>query len=294
MNTGNLWQRLTALVKSRGEPGSGRTCPVGHPMDPQWSTCPLCEAEQQAHQPTAPLQDSQRPVTPSTAKLAAGQPAPPPVNEAVRDAPAPSEPGVISAFAASFAKTRREPMVRQPTQVSGATDTPSDPARRDTPASVDTAAAATQPAAGRRITGALVTYTWQPQGQLFPLYEGRNVIGRGDIASEGRPCDVHITSDPKLSNEHAILLWRRDAGHFELVDNLSTNGTFVSEREIGRDSAHLADGDQFVAGGTRFLLKQFDAAPAKAAARGGKNDKAASPDRPRPPPKRKIEPADDA
>src|ERR1035438_6691929 len=55
----------------------------------------------------------------------------------------------------------------------------------------------------RRITGVLVTFTWRREGQLFPLYEGKNRIGSGRAAD--RRCDVQISTDPTLSREHALI-----------------------------------------------------------------------------------------
>jgi len=80
----------------------------------------------------------------------------------------------------------------------------------------------------RRIVGVLVTYTWRPQGQLFPIREGRNFLGRGEISSEPVPrdCDVQIPQDAKMSAEHALILCRH--GSYEIIDQETTNGTFLN------------------------------------------------------------------
>ncbi len=80
----------------------------------------------------------------------------------------------------------------------------------------------------RRIVGVLITYTWRPQGQLFPIREGRNFLGRGDISSEAVPrsCDVQIAQDSKMSAEHALILCRQ--GSYEIIDQETTNGTFLN------------------------------------------------------------------
>lgn len=93
----------------------------------------------------------------------------------------------------------------------------------------------------RRIRGILITYTWHPQGDLFPVREGKNYIGAGTVNREpGDPqCDIYITDDPKLSSAHALILCRH--GIFEIVDMESTNGTFIDEKMISIRGMELPD-----------------------------------------------------
>ena len=79
----------------------------------------------------------------------------------------------------------------------------------------------------RRITGVLVTYSWRPDGEIFPIREGKNFIGSGEVSSESapRPCDVHIPHDNMMSGEHALILCR--GGNYEILDQISSNGTFL-------------------------------------------------------------------
>jgi len=93
----------------------------------------------------------------------------------------------------------------------------------------------------RRIRGILITYTWHPQGDLFPIREGKNYIGAGTVNREpGDPqCDIYITDDPKLSSAHALILCRQ--GKFEIVDLESTNGTFINEEMIPIRGGDLPD-----------------------------------------------------
>jgi pSer/pThr/pTyr-binding forkhead associated (FHA) protein len=93
----------------------------------------------------------------------------------------------------------------------------------------------------RRIRGVLITYTWQQQGELFPIREGKNYIGAGTVNREpGDPqCDIYITDDQKLSSAHALILCRQ--GKFEIVDLESTNGTFINEEMIPIRGADLPD-----------------------------------------------------
>ena len=78
----------------------------------------------------------------------------------------------------------------------------------------------------RRIVGALITYTWLPEGHLFPVREGKTFIGSGDVSSEAihRSCDVQIPQDRRMSGEHALILCRH--GTYEVIDQTSSNGTF--------------------------------------------------------------------
>jgi pSer/pThr/pTyr-binding forkhead associated (FHA) protein len=79
----------------------------------------------------------------------------------------------------------------------------------------------------RKVVGILLTYSWQPEGQLFPIREGKNFIGRDQVSSEVEPrdCDVQIPQDKRMSAEHAVILCR--AGNYEIIDQMSSNGTFV-------------------------------------------------------------------
>jgi hypothetical protein len=79
----------------------------------------------------------------------------------------------------------------------------------------------------RRIVGVVITYSWRPEGELFPIREGKNYIGAGALSSEPdhRHCDIRIETDPKMSAEHALILCRQ--GHFDVIDQKSSNGTFL-------------------------------------------------------------------
>jgi hypothetical protein len=101
----------------------------------------------------------------------------------------------------------------------------------------------------RRLTGVLVTFRWRLQGELFPLYEGRNIIGSSDS------CDVHVETDKMMSGEHAVILCR--AGRDELHDMLSTNGTFLNEKYVDREGADLVDKALIKIGATIFEFRKF-------------------------------------
>jgi hypothetical protein len=114
-----------------------------------------------------------------------------------------------------------------------------------------------QTAPRRKITGVIVTFTWDRQGDLFVLYEGRNVIGKGYVESEGgRPCDVLLRADASMSDEHAIILCR--AGRYELFDRQSTNGTFVDDVFVESQGVLLKDGARFKTGATVWLIRKIE------------------------------------
>ena len=79
----------------------------------------------------------------------------------------------------------------------------------------------------RRLTGMLVTFTWRPEGEYFPVREGKNFIGSGDVSSEAvhRSCDIQVPQDNTMSSEHALILCRQ--GDYEILDQNSSNGTFL-------------------------------------------------------------------
>jgi pSer/pThr/pTyr-binding forkhead associated (FHA) protein len=97
----------------------------------------------------------------------------------------------------------------------------------------------------RRITGILVTYTWQGAGEIFPIREGKNFIGSGEISSEAehRSCDVQVPQDNTMSAEHTLILCRQ--GNYEIIDQISSNGTFLNgqmlKANLGTDLPNYAE-----------------------------------------------------
>ncbi|MGF6754530.1 FHA domain-containing protein [Paraburkholderia sp. GAS334] len=194
-------------------------------MDPGWTSCPRCEAESRAQERSAADAGSQ-----------------------------------------SFSENvERSPTMSHNTMISS-----DDPSPHGQPTRIDTGPESTPrpPREGlprRKITGVLVTFTWDQQGDLFVLYEGRNVIGKGYVESEGgRPCDVLLHADNTMSNEHAVLLCRQ--GRYELFDRLSTNGTFVDGEFVESRGVELKDGARIKTGATVWLLRKIESDSSGAAA----------------------------
>lgn len=78
--------------------------------------------------------------------------------------------------------------------------------------------------AARKIVGVLVTYSWSEQGQVFPVFEGRNRIG-GDPAQ----CDISIPQDETLSAINSHIIFRKN---FTIGDDVSMGGTDVDGEPI--------------------------------------------------------------
>lgn len=242
MGIANFLRSLTGGSQTTASVRSGKTCPAGHPMDPSWDSCPRCDAERRL---------SQKTVSPAALETTDDAPA-----AHMSDTPTRSdiEP-VPDSDAPPSLPQRSAAMQRNPTITPGMQDAPEDDAALRSNAMPGAAT-------NRKLTGVLVTFSWRPQGQLFPLYEGRNVIGRGTIEAEGnRPVDVQITNDEMLSNDHATIRCRPGTSLFELVDNLSTNGTFYKGAEIERAAIKLEDGARFRTGATEWLMKKIEWTP---------------------------------
>ena len=91
---------------------------------------------------------------------------------------------------------------------------------------LDNAPRPPQTAAGdqRRIVGILVTYTWKPEGQIFPVREGRNWIGR-----DPNQADITIEQDDTLSSVNSTISYRT---RFVIGDKDSMGGTYVNGEPV--------------------------------------------------------------
>lgn len=98
----------------------------------------------------------------------------------------------------------------------------------------------------RKLVGWLVSYSFDPMGVDFKLFEGRNVIGR-DV-----DCNITV-NDGLMSGKHAVLLYRDNK--YKISDNLSTHGTFVNDVDIEDEHFELHDGDTIKLGATLFKFR---------------------------------------
>jgi hypothetical protein len=242
-------------------------CPNGHTMDAFWPECYICKHEAAAASASSSSGPSSNafadriPPSPPPASGgdsraaaarretvidpmgAAGSRVPPPVSPVapVSDpAPAASSP---SSASASGVRPRRM------TSYAPAAD-PAAAASR-VPAATPSAA---EPGAGRRIVGVLVTFSWKPEGQIFPVREGRNVIGR-----EPEVCDIAIPQDTTMSERHANIMFRSS---FTVSDNFSMSGTDVDKRPIEEPYYPLRNYAEIRTGSTYWTFIQISEAGA--------------------------------
>ena len=104
----------------------------------------------------------------------------------------------------------------------------------------------------RRIVGALITSTWDPAGELFPVKEGKNFIGAGEVHSDAshQLCDILISRDARMSAEHALILCRH--GRYEIYDQQSSNGTFLGNEMIPMNGTELPNNAVITTGYTSW------------------------------------------
>ncbi len=109
-----------------------------------------------------------------------------------------------------------------------------------------------QEGAPRTLAGFLVSFEDNELGSFWPLYQGKNVIGRKD-AMEG--LDIEI-DHPTTSSRHAIIHASARPGRLKLEDPGSTNGTFVNDEKLEHSAAReLKDGDDVRFGGFSTVIK---------------------------------------
>jgi hypothetical protein len=100
----------------------------------------------------------------------------------------------------------------------------------------------------RKLEGWLVSFTLDPMGVDFRLFEGQNKIGRD------ASCNVRLVQDATVSSHHATLLFRN--GTFYLRDEMASNSSYVNDAEVLPNSTvALKDGDRLRLGAHTFLLR---------------------------------------
>ncbi len=94
----------------------------------------------------------------------------------------------------------------------------------------------------RRMVGLLVTYTWTDQGQVFPIFEGRNRIGR-----DPSQCEIAIPQDDSMSAVNSHVIYRKN---FIIGDDVSMNGTYVDGEPVETQFHPLRNYSQVRTGAT--------------------------------------------
>lgn len=200
-----------------------RLCPEGlHTMDPGWEECPYCKASQSSGGSIPDRGQGTIHDTPSRGQTLRDPDVPPPVvaQRIPQDWPPPGNQGA------------RKPEVPPPPGAGVRGDHERKASRRTRYGSDDHA--------DRRIVAVLVTYTWKREGEIYPVREGRNLLGRDP------DCEIRLTSDLKMSGNHAVLTFR--GKDFWIADDRSMNGTFIDDEPVEEKSrlenhARLRTGD---------------------------------------------------
>lgn len=103
----------------------------------------------------------------------------------------------------------------------------------------------------RKVIGVLVTYSWKPEGQVFPVCEGRNLIGRGE------ECDIRIVDDPTLSQVNSHITFRQS---FVLGDMVSMGGTDLNDEPVEEQFRPLKNYARIRTGSTHWTFVILDPA----------------------------------
>jgi len=101
----------------------------------------------------------------------------------------------------------------------------------------------------RKLVGWLVSFSHDPYGTDYRLFEGQNKVGRE------ANCSVRIVHDKSISSNHAIILFRN--GSFYVKDEMAANPSFVNKIEIKPGATEeIKDGDTIDFGNTSLLFRK--------------------------------------
>ncbi|MFM7594819.1 MAG: FHA domain-containing protein [Flavobacteriales bacterium] len=104
------------------------------------------------------------------------------------------------------------------------------------------------PRASRRMVGWLVSYSLDPMGLDYRIYEGNNTVGRENSNS------IIIKQDTVISSKHINILYRKE--RYWIRDEMSANGTLLNGEDLDLDKVYeLHDGDLIKIGNTTFKFK---------------------------------------
>lgn len=103
----------------------------------------------------------------------------------------------------------------------------------------------------RRLVGLLVSYSANPLGEVYKVYEGRTTIGRD------RTCDIPFPNDKHMSSKHLLIQYVEAKGCFRAqeYDKGSANGSYVNGQVyVLGDVIDLKNNDVIVIGSTKFVF----------------------------------------
>lgn len=102
------------------------------------------------------------------------------------------------------------------------------------------------------LAGFLVSYDANPLGQSWSIVQGPNHLGR---AGAGADTDIEVPH-ATVSSRHAVILASARPGRLLLIDQASTNGTFVNETPLQPDQQWpLRDNDVVRFGLFKVIVK---------------------------------------
>ena len=97
----------------------------------------------------------------------------------------------------------------------------------------------------RKIVGIVVTYSWSPEGRIYPIREGRNFICRD------KGCEICIPEDQTLSGKNSHITYRQT---FVVGDMVSMTGTDVNGVPIEEQFRSLDNYATIRSGSTYFTF----------------------------------------
>ena len=228
---------------------AGRPCPAGlHTMDPGWTECEYCKSDASAGRGSGAVRREtvlESALTPVGSGLrnaprlpaeveGAGQ-MQRPVLPRVDPPPPPPPPIAIPAV-------ERGATIFRPNPAPAFSANPEPP----------------MPSLSRRkIVGILISYSWHPDGKVFPVYEERNLIGRGEH------CQIHVPEDTSMSDENSHIFMITRNQKYLVGDKGSLNGTYLNGERILETFHPLPNYALIRAGATdfTFMMVQPPATP---------------------------------
>jgi hypothetical protein len=107
------------------------------------------------------------------------------------------------------------------------------------------------PRSARKIVGWIISYTIDPMGVDYRIFEGNNLIGRDPSNS------IILSKESTISGRHATILYR--SGKFWVKDEMSANGSFLNGEEMEIQKAYeMNDNDILRLGNTVFRFKSAE------------------------------------
>lgn len=105
------------------------------------------------------------------------------------------------------------------------------------------------PDGGRKLVGILASFSDNPAGEVYKIYEGVTSIGRA------RTCDISFPNDSHMSGKHLSIQFIAAKGVFKATDQGSSNGTFVNGQVyVLGDIIELKSNDVIIIGSSKFVF----------------------------------------